>query len=57
VIAKFNPVNWAVQAGRSAATQHTDWSLVASRTGFLVALLLISAWLATRSFRAYQRSI
>lgn len=56
-IAKFNPVNWAVEAGRSAATQHTDWSLVASRTGFLVALLLVSAWLATRSFRAYQRSI
>jgi ABC-2 type transport system permease protein len=57
VVARYNPVNWAVEAGRSAATQHTDWGLVASRTGFLVALLLISAWLATRSFRAYQRSI
>jgi ABC-2 type transport system permease protein len=57
VIAKFNPVNWAVQAGRSAATQHTDWSLVGTRTGFLAALLLVSAWLATCSFRAYQRSI
>lgn len=57
VIGRYNPVNWAVEAGRSAATQHTDWGLVASRTGFLVALLLISAWLATRSFRAYQRSI
>jgi ABC-2 type transport system permease protein len=57
VIGRYNPVNWAVEAGRSAATQHTDWSLVATRTGFLVALLLVSAWLATRSFRAYQRSI
>ena len=57
VIARFNPVNWAVQAGRSAATQHIDWGLVASRTGYLVVLLLVSAWLATRSFRAYQRSI
>jgi ABC-2 type transport system permease protein len=55
--ARFNPVNWAVQAGRSAATQQTDWTLVASRAGLLVALLLASAWLATRSFRAYQRSI
>jgi ABC-2 type transport system permease protein len=55
--ARFNPVNWAVQAGRSAATQQTDWTLVASRAGLLVALLLVSAWLATRSFRAYQRSI
>jgi ABC-2 type transport system permease protein len=57
VIAKFNPVNWAVEAGRSASTQHTDWNVVGSRTGLLVALLLLSAWLATRSFRAYQRSI
>jgi ABC-2 type transport system permease protein len=57
VIAKFNPVNWAVEAGRSAAGQHTDWSLVGTRTGFLAALLLASGWLATRSFRAYQRSI
>ena len=57
VIGEFNPVNWAVQAGRSAATQHTDWGLVGTRAGFLAALLLLSAWLATRSFRAYQRSI
>ena len=57
VIAKFNPVTWAVQAGRSAAAQHTDWSLVGTRTAYLAAFLVISAWLATRSFRAYQRSI
>jgi ABC-2 type transport system permease protein len=56
-VARFNPVNWAVEAGRSAATEHTDWSLVLSRTGLLAALLLVSAALATRSFRAYQRSI
>jgi ABC-2 type transport system permease protein len=56
-VARFNPVNWAVEAGRSAATQHTDWSLVGSRIGFLAALLLASAALATRAFNAYQRSI
>jgi predicted dithiol-disulfide oxidoreductase (DUF899 family) len=56
-VARFNPVNWAVQAGRSAATQHTDWNLVLTRTGLLTGLLLVSAWLATRSFNAYQRSI
>jgi ABC-2 type transport system permease protein len=55
--ARFNPVNWAVQAGRSAAAQQTDWNLVATRTGLLAGLLLVSAWLATRSFRACQRSI
>jgi ABC-2 type transport system permease protein len=56
-IARFNPVNWAVEAGRSATTAHTDWSLVATRIGLLTALLLASATLATRAFRAYQRSI
>lgn len=56
-IAKVNPVNWAAQAARSAATQSTDWSLVATRLSFLGALLLMSTVLATGAFRAYQRSI
>jgi ABC-2 type transport system permease protein len=56
-VARFNPVNWAVVAGRSAATGTTDWTLVLSRCGLLAGLLLVSAWLATRSFNAYQRSI
>jgi ABC-2 type transport system permease protein len=56
-VAKFNPVNWAVQAGRSAAMEKTDWGLVASRIGLLVALLLVSATLATRAFTKYQRSL
>jgi ABC-2 type transport system permease protein len=56
-IARFNPVNWAVEAGRSAVTRDTDWSLVASRVGLLTVLLLASATLATRAFNAYQRSI
>jgi ABC-2 type transport system permease protein len=56
-VARFNPVNWAVEAGRSASTQEIDWSLVGSRIGFLTALLLVSGALATRAFGAYQRSI
>ena len=56
-IARFNPVNWAVEAGRSGATEHTDWSLVGSRIALLSALLVASWALATRAFRAYQRSI
>jgi ABC-2 type transport system permease protein len=55
--AKFNPVNWAAQAGRSAAQANPDWGLVASRVGFLALLLLASAAFATRAFNAYQRSI
>jgi ABC-2 type transport system permease protein len=55
--ARFNPVNWAVEAGRSAATQQADWSLIGTRVGLLAALLVLSATFATRAFRAYQRSI
>jgi ABC-2 type transport system permease protein len=55
--ADVNPVNWAAEAGRSAATQQADWSLIGTRIGLLAALLLVSATLATRAFRAYQRSI
>jgi ABC-2 type transport system permease protein len=56
-VARFNPVNWAVEAGRSGTTQHTDWSLIGSRIALLSALLIASWALATRAFRAYQRSI
>jgi len=55
--ARFNPVNWAAEAGRSAAGTHADWGLIATRTGFLALLLLASATFATRAFAAYQRSI
>jgi ABC-2 type transport system permease protein len=55
--ARFNPVNWAVEAGRSAATQGADWSLIATRVGLLTALLVVSAAFATRAFRTYQHSI
>jgi ABC-2 type transport system permease protein len=56
-VARFNPVNWAVQAGRSAAMQRVDWGLVASRLGFLAAFALLAAGFATWAFRHYQRSL
>jgi ABC-2 type transport system permease protein len=56
-VGRFNPVNWAVEAGRSAATREIDWGLVGSRVGLLAVLLLASATFATRAFRSYQRSI
>jgi len=56
-VAKFNPVNWAVQAGRSAAMQKIDWGLVASRFGMLAALAVLCAVFATRAFASYQRSL
>jgi ABC-2 type transport system permease protein len=56
-VADYNPVNWAVEAGREAMSADVDWSLVLSRCGLLVALVAVSSWLATRAFRAYQRSL
>ena len=56
-VARFNPVNWAAEAGRSAAAPGADWGLIASRAGLLALLLLASAAFATRAFDAYQRSI
>jgi ABC-2 type transport system permease protein len=56
-VASYNPVNWAVEASRSAAMEKIDWSLVLTRIGLLTALLLVSAFLATRAFDKYQRSL
>jgi ABC-2 type transport system permease protein len=55
--ARFNPVDWAVVASREALSAGTDWSVVAGRLGLLAALALVMAWLATRAFRTYQRSL
>jgi ABC-2 type transport system permease protein len=56
-VGRFNPVNWAVEAGRSAAMERIDWGLVASRVALLAALLVLSASFATRAFGTYQRSL
>ena len=56
-VARFNPVNWAVEAGRSAAFEPIDWGLVAGRVALLGALVVVAASLATRAFRGYQRSL
>jgi len=56
-IASFNPVNWAVEAGHEALTATPDWTLILPRiAGLLVLTILSTAW-ATRTFRAYQKSI
>src|SRR5215218_9967011 len=55
--ARFNPLNWSVQAGRDAMSASVDWGSVAAYTAYLIAFGLASAWLATRAFRTYQRSV
>jgi ABC-2 type transport system permease protein len=56
-VARFNPVNWAVTAGREALHSDVDWGLVLSHLGWLALLALACGWLSTRAFRAYQRSV
>ena len=54
---RFNPADWAVRAGREAVAANGDWSVVVTYGGSLALFALASAWLATRGFRAYQRSV
>jgi ABC-2 type transport system permease protein len=56
-VARYNPVDWAVAAAREALSASTDWGVVVPRLGLLAALAAVMAWLATRAFGSYQRSL
>jgi hypothetical protein len=56
-VARFNLVEWATPAGREAVAAEVDWGFVFANGGYLTAFALVAAWLSTRAFRAYQRSI
>jgi ABC-2 type transport system permease protein len=56
-VADVNPVDWAIEAGRSATAADPDWALVATDVGLLAALLVVCGMLATRAFRSYQASV
>lgn len=56
-VARFNPVDWAAVAARSAVSATPDWGLVGGRLGLLMALVAVMGWLAERAFRTYQRSV
>jgi ABC-2 type transport system permease protein len=56
-VARFNPVNWAVTAGREALRPDVNWGLVLSHAGWLALLALACGWLSTRAFRSYRRSV
>jgi ABC-2 type transport system permease protein len=55
-VARFNPVDWAVKAGRIGIGAHAAWGTIGSYVGFLVAAGVVAGWLATRGFRAFQRA-
>lgn len=56
-VARLNPVGWAVTAARSALSAHPNWTVIATSIGELLLLSAFSAWVASRAFRSYQRSI
>jgi ABC-2 type transport system permease protein len=55
-VARFNPFEWAVAAGRGALTADPDWTSVWGHLGLLAGLGVVMTWLATQAFGAYQRS-
>lgn len=52
-----NPLDWAARAGREAAGASADWGVVLSYGGYILAFTVITAWLAAKAFRSYQRSV
>jgi len=57
VAARFNPLNWAVEASRQAVSSGTDWGSVGTHLGLLAGLLIVCMLFAKRTIRVYQRSI
>ncbi|GBD16373.1 Daunorubicin/doxorubicin resistance ABC transporter permease protein DrrB [bacterium HR26] len=55
-IARFNPVNWAVEAAREAVLG-SDWAMVLSRASLLALFAVVCGVFATRAFVTYQRSL
>jgi ABC-2 type transport system permease protein len=56
-VADYNPVDWAIRAGREAVGANPDWATVAGYAGLLVAFAFACLVLATRAFRAYQAQV
>lgn len=56
-IARFNPVDWGVNASRNAVLVGAGWGAAMAHLGFLLAATAATALFATWCFRAYQRSL
>jgi len=56
-IARFNPVNWGVEAARNAVVAGGAWWTSGQFLLFLLAAAAATTAFATWTFRAYQRSI
>jgi len=56
-VSSYNPVDWTVVAAREALSADPDWAAVLLRLGGLFVVAVAMGWIATRAFRAYQRSL
>ena len=56
-VAAYNPVNWALTAGRGALMANPAWGSIAAHLGYLALLVVACGLISTRAFRSYQRSI
>lgn len=56
-VSGYNPLNWAVEAGREAVTASPDWAAIAGKGALLTAFVLICGFFAMRAFRTYQRTV
>ncbi|HLM10093.1 MAG TPA: ABC transporter permease [Thermoleophilaceae bacterium] len=56
-LANFNPVEWAVEAGRAAALGEGGFDIVVTRAGLLAGFAAVGAWLALKALEKYQRSL
>lgn len=56
-ITRVNPVNWGVEAARTAVLSGNDWGSVGGHLGLLLAAMAVTSLFATWCFRAYQNSI
>jgi ABC-2 type transport system permease protein len=56
-VSDYNPVDWAIRAGREAVGASPDWATVLGYCGLLAAFALACLMLATRAFRAYQAQV
>ena len=57
IVASCNPVNWALESGRSAMSANPDWARVGIQGGGLALLAIAATALSVLMFRAYQKSV
>jgi ABC-2 type transport system permease protein len=56
-IASVNPVNWALDSARGVLAAGVDWGATLRNGAWLLVLATALVWLATFTFRSYQRTV